>query len=217
LCNGNGKVDTPSTAPTGVSPQTLCDANTKLSDLQVMGTGIQWYDAAVGGNLLVTNSLETNRNAYYASQTVGVCESTNRLAVVASFITCEQGISYHGALTTNPAEGLDRYGRIGNPLEYIGFTGKNIYIGARYTMTAPTNTFLSVYDTDYLPETTPTDLSTVATNQPADGVKDRPIIEVAGVLTTTGITISLSYTATQTGVMAPYKSTLVIAASYTQY
>src|SRR5690554_3622461 len=50
----------------------------------ITGSNIQWYDAAAGGNLLPTTTALTNGTTYYASQTVGVCESTSRTAVQVS-------------------------------------------------------------------------------------------------------------------------------------
>lgn len=74
ICDGN----TP--APTGNSPQNFCSSQT-LANLAVTGTNIQWYDAATGGNLLPGTTALVNGTTYYASQVVGACESTTRLAV----------------------------------------------------------------------------------------------------------------------------------------
>lgn len=70
-------------APTGASPQTMCNGNT-LSQLNVSGSTIVWYTAAVGGTILSANTLLVNGTTYYASQTINGVESQNRLAVTVS-------------------------------------------------------------------------------------------------------------------------------------
>ncbi len=64
---------TPS-APIASATQSFCTSAT-ISDLQVSGTLIQWYDAATGGNLLSTTLALANGNSYYASQATLICES----------------------------------------------------------------------------------------------------------------------------------------------
>lgn len=70
-------------APTGASPQTMCNGNT-LSQLNVSGSTIVWYTAAVGGTILSANTILVNGTTYYASQTINGVESQNRLAVTVS-------------------------------------------------------------------------------------------------------------------------------------
>lgn len=77
LYNGNNCL---TIAPTGSSNQTLC-ANSTFSDLQVTGTNIQYYDSSTGGNLITSNTILTNGQVVYASQTVNSCESNDRLAI----------------------------------------------------------------------------------------------------------------------------------------
>ena len=69
-------------APTGDATQTFCGAS-NITQLIAVGSGIKWYDAATGGNLLpnITAIGLTNGTTYYASQTVNGCESTDRFAV----------------------------------------------------------------------------------------------------------------------------------------
>jgi len=69
-------------APTGNATQTFCGAS-NITQLIAVGSGIKWYDAATGGNLLpnITAIGLTNGTTYYASQTVNGCESTDRFAV----------------------------------------------------------------------------------------------------------------------------------------
>ena len=69
-------------APTGAATQTFC-GSANITQLVATGSGVKWYDAATGGNLLpnITAIGLTNGTTYYASQTVNGCESTTRFAV----------------------------------------------------------------------------------------------------------------------------------------
>ncbi|HUX95815.1 MAG TPA: HYR domain-containing protein, partial [Bacteroidales bacterium] len=72
-------------APTGSATQSFCAIDLPdLSDIIVTGSGIQWYDASTGGNLLVSTTLLVTGTTYYASQTISGCESDTRLAVTAT-------------------------------------------------------------------------------------------------------------------------------------
>ena len=68
-------------APTGSATQSFCTIdNPTVANLTATGTAIKWYSAATGGSALVgTTALATG--TYYASQTVGTCESALRFAV----------------------------------------------------------------------------------------------------------------------------------------
>jgi len=67
-------------APTGTASQTFCNSAT-IAELSATGTAIQWYAASTGGTALSAGSALMNGTTYYASQTSGGCESTDRLAV----------------------------------------------------------------------------------------------------------------------------------------
>ncbi len=67
-------INPPVSPPTGDANQTYNPGQT-LNDLMVQGQNIQWYDSAVGGNLLSGTTLLQNDTTYYASQTVNDCES----------------------------------------------------------------------------------------------------------------------------------------------
>ena len=69
--------------PTGDAAQSFCDSAT-VSDLQVTGENIQWYDAATSGNLLASTASLNDGQVVYASQTIDGCEGTSRLAVTVS-------------------------------------------------------------------------------------------------------------------------------------
>ncbi len=68
-------------APTGSATQSFCAINNPtVANLTATGTAIKWYSAATGGTALAgTTALATG--TYYASQTVGTCESALRFAV----------------------------------------------------------------------------------------------------------------------------------------
>ena len=75
-------------APTGSASQSFCSAITpKVSDLSATGTSILWYSASSGGSSLATTTNLTTSTHYYASQTVGGCESTSRLDVTVTVTT----------------------------------------------------------------------------------------------------------------------------------
>jgi hypothetical protein len=71
-------------APTVAAPtQEFCNSGT-VANLIATGTGIKWYAAATGGTALVPTTALVNGTIYYASQTVGTCESTTRTALTAN-------------------------------------------------------------------------------------------------------------------------------------
>ncbi len=69
-------------APAGDPLQSFCDEAT-IAGLQATGNEIKWYDASTGGNLLQPSYVLSTSTLYYASQTIGGCESTSRLEVTA--------------------------------------------------------------------------------------------------------------------------------------
>ncbi len=78
---------TPPTAPTGREVQAFYYDQT-VSDLKVTGTAIKWYAELHGGSVLPDDTKLVDGNHYYASQTVGDCESTDRLDVTAQLFHC---------------------------------------------------------------------------------------------------------------------------------
>ena len=71
---------TTTAAPTGNVTPSFCSAAT-VANLSATGSGIKWYAAATGGTALLATTSLVNGNHYYASQTIGACESTTRLDV----------------------------------------------------------------------------------------------------------------------------------------
>lgn len=67
-------VNTPS-APTGNANQQFCKSeNATLSNIQITGQNIKWYDTSFSAATLPNSTLLENNRTYYASQTIG-CES----------------------------------------------------------------------------------------------------------------------------------------------
>ncbi len=72
-------------APTGDSEQNFCTSQKPIiGNLTAVGTNVVWYDSAVNGQILSSNTNLINGTAYFASQTINGCESRNRLAVSVS-------------------------------------------------------------------------------------------------------------------------------------
>src|SRR5690606_31602302 len=75
--------------PPVATNQNFCTGqNATLNDIVITGSNIKWYNATTGGTLLPGTTVLTNGTTYYASQTVGTCESSTRMAVQ---ITLGQG------------------------------------------------------------------------------------------------------------------------------
>lgn len=60
--------------PTAPAVQTVCDGTTVAGLATTTGTGIKWYTAATGGTALAATEVLTAQT-YYASQSIGDCES----------------------------------------------------------------------------------------------------------------------------------------------
>ena len=76
-------------APTGSASQSFCKGDVPaLTNINVTGSNIKWYDNSVNGNLLPSTTHLINGTTYYSSQTVNECESPLRLATSASVTSC---------------------------------------------------------------------------------------------------------------------------------
>ncbi|MEY4904465.1 MAG: putative adhesin, partial [Bacteroidota bacterium] len=67
-------------APTAVA-QTFCTSAT-VANLVATGTAIKWYAALTGGTVLGSTTALVTGTTYYATQTVGTCESTRTAVAV---------------------------------------------------------------------------------------------------------------------------------------
>lgn len=93
--------------PTGDATQTFTPGQT-LSNLVVNGQNIQWYDHPTAGNLLPANTPLVNNTTYYASQSIGGCESRMLPERLPVMVTATLGVAQFTAadlkLYPNPAE-----------------------------------------------------------------------------------------------------------------
>ena len=81
-------VCTPPEAPTGAAAQSFCaETSPSVAGLTATGTAIKWYSSTTGGTALATTTALVNGTHYYASQTLGGCESLSRLDVTATVNT----------------------------------------------------------------------------------------------------------------------------------
>ncbi len=75
----NGNVNVTPAAPTATATQSFCSgASPTVANLTASGTSLKWYSTASGGTALASSTAVVNGNHYFASQTVGGCESTAR-------------------------------------------------------------------------------------------------------------------------------------------
>lgn len=101
-------------APTGDDTQSFNDAAT-VADLDATGDGIQWYDAETGGELLDSSEALTDGGVYYASQTVGGCESQTRFEVTVTLVSTiidSANLQFPGTQTINQGGSFDVYARV---------------------------------------------------------------------------------------------------------
>jgi hypothetical protein len=137
----------PPAAPTGAPTQTFCTGAT-LAQLTASGSGIQWFATPNGGTPLASNTVLTNGNIYYASQTVNSVASTNRLAVTVVLNTAPVSPStINGSLHFCYSGGGQQYsiGSVSGATSYVwttpnGATGSSV--GATINMLF-TQSFLS--------------------------------------------------------------------------
>ncbi len=100
-------------APTGISPQVLCQTAT-LNDIQVTGNSLQWYFDFTGQIPAPSTSGVTNQTHYYVSQTINGCES--------SLLDIQVQFPLPGHLNVSPQGPVD----VCNG-EYILFTAEDGY------------------------------------------------------------------------------------------
>ena len=85
-CRKNITINVANTpSPTGSPRQNLCNDKT-IADLVVNGSNILWYVSATSTTPLNSNTLLVNGASYFASQTIGGCESKTRFETLISVI-----------------------------------------------------------------------------------------------------------------------------------
>lgn len=82
----NEVLQTPAPAIT-FSTQIFAGDDKTVADLQISGSNIIWYDAAIGGAVLPTTTVLIDETTYYASQTLEGIESENRVAITVNLIS----------------------------------------------------------------------------------------------------------------------------------
>ena len=83
--------------PVLAATQNFCSpSSATIADLTVTGTGVKWYDAPTGGNLLPVTTALITAKAYYASQTITGCESS-RAAITITLTPVLEAPSAHDA------------------------------------------------------------------------------------------------------------------------
>jgi len=121
-------------APTS---QTFCSSST-VSDLVASGSGLQWYAANSGGVALPLSTILLS-GSYYATQTVGGCESTVRTAVTVNLLSVNPPITVVLQPTcTDPNGTISITSPTGPNLEY-GFNG--VYQNTPILVNASSNTY----------------------------------------------------------------------------
>ena len=83
----------PTAAPTGLASQTFCAGET-VELIVANGTNIIWYDASSGGTIIPTGTPLVSGTTYYASQSIGACESPSRLAVTMNLGNCLSSVGF---------------------------------------------------------------------------------------------------------------------------
>lgn len=81
--------------PVLAATQNFCSPSpATIADLTVTGTGVKWYDAPTGGNLLPATTALANATSYYASQMILGCESSRAAIVVTKSSVLEAPIAH---------------------------------------------------------------------------------------------------------------------------
>lgn len=161
-------VDPPYVFPPTAANQGFCsDNNPQLSDVVVTGSNIQWYDAAIGGNALPATTALINGVTYYASQTVGGCESPSRAAVQVSLsqsvplTTTTMDVCYNSKIQDVMIDGLNH-----NQLKWYSSASTPISLSATTTLTSGTY-HVSTFTNNICESTRYTIQITVLPNVPA--------------------------------------------------
>ena len=140
-------------APTGNALQEFCiNQNATITNLNVIGSNIQWYTSSTGGIPVPNTTALQNGVTYYATQTLNGCESVQRLAVKVSIVS--SNIPSNDYSTTLCAVGNDplqidltSYGSnlVSNPSNYtFAFYDQNnrfISNPSNYSLPIGNNTF----------------------------------------------------------------------------
>lgn len=89
--------------PEGDENQFICTDGT-ISDLEITGTDLIWYDAETEGNALVDTTVLVDGATYYVSQTIDACESL-RKPVTVTIVTIDASAQLTGNTIAVTQEG----------------------------------------------------------------------------------------------------------------
>lgn len=121
--------------PVAVNQSFCIGQNSTLADVVITGSNIKWYSAASGGTLLAPTTVLTSGTIYYASQTVGTCESVTRSAVQ---ITLNQAT----ALTTTQLNVCSNTRVQNMTIDGFNYTQLKWYSSATSTVVLPSSELL---------------------------------------------------------------------------
>ncbi len=114
------RIDYQIEAPLGISDQPFCTAATwatfgiiedddKLSDLNICGENLTWYDAT-GTTVLPSNTVLVDGSTYYVTQNVGGCESEPlEVQVTEQVCACSKNNGFENQDGTSNSEGITVY------------------------------------------------------------------------------------------------------------
>ena len=109
-------------APAGDASQYFCTSAT-VANLVAVGTAVKWYTNPSGGLPLGSGAPLVNTSRYYASQTIGNCESTSRLSVQVFLVSNSNITGFTGPPSPCP----------NTPITY----SVNLVSGTTYTWSIP--------------------------------------------------------------------------------
>jgi hypothetical protein len=117
----------PTAAPQSTAQSFCSSALATIQDLVAIGSSIQWYNSSVGGSPLPLSQL-LNSGIYYASATVGNCESITRTA---TNILIEQALS-PAIISGNATICLGQNGQLfaSNPAGFWSTSSPNMTVNA---------------------------------------------------------------------------------------
>ncbi len=127
-------------APTGSDSQSFCSTSSpKVSNISVTGSGIIWYNAVSGGSVVAPTTNLVSGTTYYASQTVGGCESPARLAVTVTVYATPSILTVtHGDICGSGVTTLYATSSAGTINWYTASTGgSSVHSGTSYTLSTP--------------------------------------------------------------------------------
>jgi hypothetical protein len=126
--------------------QVFClETNLTLGDIDTNGTVINWYDNAVGGNLVPLTQILNNGDVYYGASVSSIsgCESTTRIPLEITII--DSNLSFFNLITIDDndlnkeliIQGIEQFPN--NSIEIYNRYGNLVWSGINYDNV--TNTF----------------------------------------------------------------------------